>query len=671
MVSRVFTTEDSVEDSVATFTYEEHSASINIVTSGSWYDYDLHVSSTIAKKLEDGTYDPEFIVVNVTKKTIGKDNSVETVIDLNAEQLSVNCSDGSFNDVYDRVEGGFIMTIVGDYPYIELLKNGVLQDKIDIVRYKDGVDGIAGTKGDKGERGPIIYPAGVWNNETTYEIIDNSAPYVEYIDDENNKSYYVLIAKSSEGDTPIDHTDIWQPMETFSSVFTDLIVADHGNIGGAVYCSYKLSNGDIHEFLYSKEGDGGDGYKDFLSCDAGVNFENLSLEDISEKSWFKPNILLNFKTGEAWFGRGTSKFTVDGPQTLFGSMKVVDIPLQTPRFMKFSNNESGCSSYLQYEYIEDVICGENLDTRAILNNGWAENGDVIAIYKYHSIEIQEDAGENGCRVTDPPTVPFDILAASNDNINLKASFTYTIKPNGDDLEFDNELSADNVTIVDGIVDQATGEWVNCYARTLYVNVSALDRKYQNGDKITLDSVLTDQTSTTPLVFSMMDLYYIDEADETNEHIGTILFYPHNMDLSEEKRDDVVDSNYNVILRGRSQFTFDVGIHSSGLISSDVGCVTISDETLKTFYEDIEVDFNKLAKLRKSYFAFNKTPRTKDIGVSAQEVKAIYPELVVRRPDGKLAVDYSKLSVVSLKAIDILNERLVALENIVQNYIQEK
>lgn len=87
----------------------------------------------------------------------------------------------------------------------------------------------------------------------------------------------------------------------------------------------------------------------------------------------------------------------------------------------------------------------------------------------------------------------------------------------------------------------------------------------------------------------------------------------------------------------------------------------SDERLKTFKNNIEIDFDRLAKCRKSYFEFNNNPGHNHIGVSAQEINEIFPEVVSQTSDELLVVDYAKLSVIALAAIDKLNERIKALE----------
>lgn len=94
--------------------------------------------------------------------------------------------------------------------------------------------------------------------------------------------------------------------------------------------------------------------------------------------------------------------------------------------------------------------------------------------------------------------------------------------------------------------------------------------------------------------------------------------------------------------------------------TEYGFYQSSDERLKTFGDNIKVDFDALSKLRKAYFTWNDNPNITHIGVSAQEIKEIYPEIVFG--DDKLTVDYTKLSVIALAAVDELHKKNVELES---------
>jgi hypothetical protein len=87
----------------------------------------------------------------------------------------------------------------------------------------------------------------------------------------------------------------------------------------------------------------------------------------------------------------------------------------------------------------------------------------------------------------------------------------------------------------------------------------------------------------------------------------------------------------------------------------------SDENLKDFSGDVDVNFAKLKEIRKSYFTWKDGDGKTQIGTSAQDVQKVYPELVSEDNKGNLTVDYAKLSIIALSAIDKLDERLSKIE----------
>jgi hypothetical protein len=89
----------------------------------------------------------------------------------------------------------------------------------------------------------------------------------------------------------------------------------------------------------------------------------------------------------------------------------------------------------------------------------------------------------------------------------------------------------------------------------------------------------------------------------------------------------------------------------------------SDAELKTIKGNIDVDLDRLKEIPKIFFKYNEEDdNITRIGTIAQDVHKIYPEIVHTDDDGHLSLEYDKLSIISLKAIDKLYDRQIELEN---------
>ena len=113
------------------------------------------------------------------------------------------------------------------------------------------------------------------------------------------------------------------------------------------------------------------------------------------------------------------------------------------------------------------------------------------------------------------------------------------------------------------------------------------------------------------------------------------------------------------------------------MTSTIGFFETSDERLKDIVNPIVVDLDKLSKLRKVYFNWkDRLNSDLQLGMIAQDVQELYPELV-SEINGQLNLSYEKLSVIALKAIDVLHHennelksRIERLETLV-NQLSEK
>ena len=109
--------------------------------------------------------------------------------------------------------------------------------------------------------------------------------------------------------------------------------------------------------------------------------------------------------------------------------------------------------------------------------------------------------------------------------------------------------------------------------------------------------------------------------------------------------------------------FDGNIHSTGSIKSDTtihakAFYTDSDKRLKNIIGDINLDIDKILELSLIYYTFNNDQSKKEeIGVIAQEIREVCPQIVSEDENGMLSVDYSKLSILALYCIKDLYGKL--------------
>lgn len=88
----------------------------------------------------------------------------------------------------------------------------------------------------------------------------------------------------------------------------------------------------------------------------------------------------------------------------------------------------------------------------------------------------------------------------------------------------------------------------------------------------------------------------------------------------------------------------------------------SDERAKNIKSDLQFDLSDINSIRTIIYSLKDDPKNTDqIGVTAQSVMRCFPDLVNIDEDGMMSVEYSKMSAVAIKAIQMLVDKVAKLE----------
>ena len=117
--------------------------------------------------------------------------------------------------------------------------------------------------------------------------------------------------------------------------------------------------------------------------------------------------------------------------------------------------------------------------------------------------------------------------------------------------------------------------------------------------------------------------------------------------------------------GALKVTGGLGVQGDVFAGGDVVAYASSDERLKDNVAEISNALDRVEKLRGVSFDWNDKQSVysgHDIGVIAQDVEEVLPELVENRDNGYKAVKYDKLTAVLIQAVKELSARVKELEN---------
>lgn len=151
---------------------------------------------------------------------------------------------------------------------------------------------------------PIAYPMGIYSTTTPYINDGETAPYVYDTggDTEGNHYFFLKavmtwIGTQQNNESPgTDTSGAWEPLKNFEAIYTDLLIAPNSLVGGAVF------NNNLMFSQRGKNASGGDSSEYHL-----IN----TSDPMNTSNSFRPNFLLDFENGEAYFGAGGIHLAAD------------------------------------------------------------------------------------------------------------------------------------------------------------------------------------------------------------------------------------------------------------------------------------------------------------------------------------------------------------------------
>lgn len=206
--------------------------------------------------------------------------------------------EGWSTDVPELVSGD-------EYNYIWFIQCRIINDELESGQYWSKPNPMGGiiTPDPVGSQ-PIAYPMGIYSTSTPYINDGKTAPYVYDTggDTEGNHYFFLKavmtwIGTQQNNESPgTDTYGAWEPLKNFEAIYTDLLIAPNSLVGGAVF------NNNLMFSQRGKNASGGDSSEYHL-----IN----TSDPMNTSNSFRPNFLLDFENGEAYFGAGGIHLAAD------------------------------------------------------------------------------------------------------------------------------------------------------------------------------------------------------------------------------------------------------------------------------------------------------------------------------------------------------------------------
>ena len=196
-----------------------------------------------------------------------------------------------------------------EYNYIWFIQCRIINDTMETAWSKPNPMGGIIVPDPVGSQ-PIIYPQGIYSTTTPYINDGEKAPYVYDTSDGNFyylKSVMTWIGTQQNNVSPAtDTSGAWAKLENYEAVFANVLITPNALVGGAVF---------NNNLMFSQRGKN-------ASNEDSSQYQLINTDDpMNTSNAFRPNFLLDFANGEAYFGAGGVHLAANGADT---SIEVVN-----------------------------------------------------------------------------------------------------------------------------------------------------------------------------------------------------------------------------------------------------------------------------------------------------------------------------------------------------------
>lgn len=256
--------------------------------------------------------------------------------------------------------------------------------------------------------------------------------------------------------------------------------------------------------------------------------------------------------------------------------------------------------------------------------------------------------------TNDGKAPFYLVGTKNKGVASAQTYVsesvYVDVKNGNILYVPNIRTSSNI-LCDGMINASN------FQTTGGISCNFLTSEEVVADRILNKTKIVDEATNTDIIILGKEI--------DGKWVG-------NIEANSIKLDSGINVGGKISLNNDGNIVATGDIASFGNITAS-GTITAtafyesSDERLKTFTEDYNINLDDIKNIKTGKFYWNSDEnQVINGGVTAQTVEKYFPELVRENENGIKSVNYDGLAVVAIAAIKKLTERIEELENIVYN-----